>query len=224
MSNLWYCEENGEAVGPLTLAELSTRLSQAANANSVPVWREGMADWQSAGGLPELVALIAKRPPPLRVRSPPPSSDPIKPSNNESDKTSSPKSKSKGAPFWYSLIIIALFAGGLRFLNEVTRTTPSVDLTKQILGNVRKAFVKEGLASCLKKQESDPDTKSLSFSREKLVSYCSCYMNSLADVITYGDLNAGLPKDGSIPPWMQSKIASLGNACTEKLHKGLLGG
>jgi hypothetical protein len=224
MSNFWYCEENGESVGPLTLIELKTRLSRALDASSVLVWREGMANWQRAGGVPDLNSSISAPQPPSRVRSSSQPGLPVRPGNSEGNEAHFPKNKSKSARFFYSLVIIALLGGGLRFLSEVNRTTASVDLTKLISGNARDTFVKTGETTCLKKQESDPDSKSLSISRERLSSYCSCYMNSLADKTTYGDLNAGLPKDGSIPPWLQSKIESADKTCTDQLHKGLLGG
>jgi hypothetical protein len=220
VSNFWYCEEDDKAVGPLTLVELKTRLSQAANANGILVWREGMEDWQSAGRVPELIALITSQPPYLRDRSSPQSSTFVKSSDNGSAGTSPPKTKSKRAPFWYSLVFIALFGGGARFLNEVNRTAASVDLTKQISGSARDEFVKAGEATCLK---SAADNKSLSLSRERLTGYCSCYMNSLADHMTFSDLKAA-PGAAPYPTWLQTKIDSAVELCENQLQKGLLGG
>lgn len=220
MSNFWYCEEDDKAVGPLTLAELKTRLSQAGNANGVLVWREGMEDWQNAGRVPELIALIISQPPSLGDRSYPQPITSVKSIDNGGAETSPPKTKSKSAPFWYSLVFLAIFGGGLRFLNEVNRTVASVDLTKQISGNARDEFVKAGEATCLK---SAADNKSLSLSRERLTGYCSCYMNSLADHMTYSDLKAA-PEAGPYPTWLQTKIDSAVELCAKQLQKGLLGG
>jgi uncharacterized protein DUF4339 len=223
MSNLWYCEDRGESIGPLSIFELKAFLTRAADGNSVLVWREGMANWQSAGEVPELVASIAVPLLPTSVR-PSASGASINPSDKKDDGIRSPKSKSRSASFLYSLLCIALVGGGLRFLSEESRTATSPDLTKPISGSARDAFVKEGAKTCLGKQESDPENRSLAISKEKLMTYCSCYINSLADIVTYGDMSVELPKDGSIPPWLQGKIASLGSTCADQLRKGLLGG
>jgi GYF domain 2 len=215
MSNLWYCEDNEESVGPLTLIELKAFLSRAPDSNNVLVWREGMANWQRASGVPEL-AFIAALPQPSKLG---PSAQRI-----VTVRPDTPKTKSNIASFIYSLVIIALFAGGSRFLSGLNRTVPPVDLAKQISGSARDAFVKEGVATCLTKQTSAEVNKSLSLSRERLASYCSCYMNSLADLMTFGDLKAAADKEGAVPAWLQSKIDSADKLCEEQLRKGLLGG
>ncbi len=52
----YYFAEEGKPRGPLSLAEFATR----SLAPTTLVWRDGMAEWQAAGSLPELAELFAK--------------------------------------------------------------------------------------------------------------------------------------------------------------------
>ena len=66
MSQLWYYADTNSSghIGPLTLEKLKSILANLPNASDVLVWREGMAEWQKAGGIPDFrEGLIA--PPPL---------------------------------------------------------------------------------------------------------------------------------------------------------------
>ena len=77
----------------------------------------------------------------------------------------------------------------------------------------------------MQKQGNDPDTKALSISKDALTKYCSCYMNTLADSVTFGDL-ARFVKYGkpAIFPAFQKKIDSADSVCQESFQKSLLGG
>ena len=51
--------------------------------------------------------------------------------------------------------------------------------------------------------------------------YCSCYMNTLADTITYGDRNA-IVKDGI--GVLQKEVGAANASCIDKMRRSLLGG
>ena len=50
----WYYAENNNAAGPVHLHELVARLRMGKLSPGDLVWREGMAEWQPAGEIPEL--------------------------------------------------------------------------------------------------------------------------------------------------------------------------
>jgi hypothetical protein len=58
MNNTWYYSEGDKSVGPLSLADLTTRLSRVSNARGVLVWRDGFSSWVRAENVPELAAHI----------------------------------------------------------------------------------------------------------------------------------------------------------------------
>jgi hypothetical protein len=57
---------NGQQFGPLTVEQLSALAAQGAFIAQCLVWRQGMADWQEAGSVPELARLFpaSSTPPP----------------------------------------------------------------------------------------------------------------------------------------------------------------
>jgi GYF domain 2 len=99
MEEAWFYFEAGERRGPVTIEELVGALLSAPNPREVLVWREGMADWQPSGTVPEVQrklpsAMPPAPPPPMppavpravppspsvpRVASPQPASAPVAP-------------------------------------------------------------------------------------------------------------------------------------------------
>lgn len=68
----WWYEQDGQQAGPATTAALARLVAEGRLGPAHRVWREGMADWQPLGAVPELAAVLEARPaapPPL---SPPP--------------------------------------------------------------------------------------------------------------------------------------------------------
>jgi len=55
----WYYSKNGAQLGPIGSAEMQSKLASGDISPTDLVWREGMADWQPAGQVAELQALIA---------------------------------------------------------------------------------------------------------------------------------------------------------------------
>jgi len=78
----------------------------------------------------------------------------------------------------------------------------------------------------MKKQENDPETKALSLSKDKLSKYCSCYMDRLADTVTFRDLHElKVASDtNSIPPRFQNLVNAANDACLTAFRRSLLGG
>lgn len=74
MGSVWYYFDEGQQRGPVTLEELVRAISGAPDPLHVPVWRGGLADWQSAGLVPEIRDRL---PPPGAPRQP--SGDAAKP-------------------------------------------------------------------------------------------------------------------------------------------------
>jgi GYF domain 2 len=61
---MWFYFHNGQRLGPVTLDALVRALLAAPDPRGVLVWREGMAEWQEAGRVPELASRL---PPPMFV-------------------------------------------------------------------------------------------------------------------------------------------------------------
>jgi GYF domain 2 len=79
MSDVWYYSVEGKAVGPLSLADLTTILSHISNAKDVIVWQSGFEHWKRAADVPELAAFVIKPPPLPPVPPPLPPSPPALP-------------------------------------------------------------------------------------------------------------------------------------------------
>src|SRR5689334_440355 len=62
MDDNWYYFDGGERRGPVAVEELVRLISAAPDPRRVAIWREGMADWQEAGTVPE----VGSRLPPPR--------------------------------------------------------------------------------------------------------------------------------------------------------------
>lgn len=61
----WFAGIDGQQIGPLTKAELSSRLTSGSYAADTLVWCAGMAGWEAASTVPALSAAFAARPPAL---------------------------------------------------------------------------------------------------------------------------------------------------------------
>lgn len=75
MEEAWFYFEAGERRGPVTIEELVGALLSAPNSREVLVWREGMADWQPSGTVPE----IQRKLPSAMPSAPPPPMPPAVP-------------------------------------------------------------------------------------------------------------------------------------------------
>jgi hypothetical protein len=62
MTNDWYYAEGDNTVGPLDLKEMEAALSKASDPRNLWVWKVGSKDWERAGDVKELAALIYKPP------------------------------------------------------------------------------------------------------------------------------------------------------------------
>jgi len=74
---MWFYFHNGQRLGPVTLEDLVRALLAAPEPRGILVWREGMAEWQEAGSVPELAGRL---PPPRTLVAPggqPPESVPF---------------------------------------------------------------------------------------------------------------------------------------------------
>jgi hypothetical protein len=226
MSDIWYYALDDKEVGPLPLADLTAILARTSNPKDMLVWRAGFEKWQRAATVPELAAFIIKPPPP------PPQPASSLPPILAHDRLiasagivqSSDTSRSKT---WIAVVVIATVvagAAGVRFLSKTNSgsATPEPDPSRIISGKTRDSLVTSGMGPCLTKQKNDPDAKALSLPKAALEKYCSCYMNALADTVTYGDLkNTATP--GTFTPSMQKKIDDAAASCQDKLRRSLLG-
>jgi hypothetical protein len=68
MSNVWYCEDRSQYIGPVSLQELVEVLSRRQYPGEALIWKHGFTDWQTANSVPDVAAWIAK-PPDIRNRS-----------------------------------------------------------------------------------------------------------------------------------------------------------
>jgi hypothetical protein len=59
----WYYSDGGERRGPVAAEELIRLLSAGPDPWRVRVWRDGMADWQEAGAVPEINSRLPPPPP-----------------------------------------------------------------------------------------------------------------------------------------------------------------
>jgi len=63
---------NGQAGGPYDMGALAQMAASGQLSSQSMVWRQGMADWQSAGSVPELAQLFASAVPPSQPPASPP--------------------------------------------------------------------------------------------------------------------------------------------------------
>jgi hypothetical protein len=132
----------------------------------------------------------------------------------------SPQKASK-LPSFVAVVMVIIGVIGLRIL--INRgSIANVDPNAAITGKLRETFLAAGMKTCMNKQANDPETKALFFSTNILTRYCSCYMNTLADATTNGDLRASSTA-GSVPAAMQRKIKAASASCIVKMQRSLLG-
>ena len=62
---VWYVVQNGERTGPFTSEGVRKLIDAQSVTRDTLVWKNGLADWQKAGVVPEISAMIDSTPPPL---------------------------------------------------------------------------------------------------------------------------------------------------------------
>jgi hypothetical protein len=223
MEGFWYYAIDSKQIGPLTFAQLTASLSGLSNSRRALLWHASFDGWRNAYEVPELIAIMPDlaQPPPLEanIRVEPRAHEPgaTSPTNSRSEK----KNWRKTVGSLLSVVIVAISFGLAR---EVTRsaTTAKLDPARPINGATREAFTKAAMESCLKKQESAPEAKTLRLTHETLASYCSCFVDSLANSTTFGDLDKQ-PTNGTISAEMQVKIDRASSPCSDNLQRKLMG-
>jgi len=205
MTALWYYANHDQPIGPLTFAELQAALLLMSEPRKALVWHAGLDSWREAQYIQELSTVVSTT---------------VK--NTKGETKSTKRSQRK----WGGVLTTVIIVVGLATARHLPSLEP--DPNSPISGKTREVFVSEASASCLKKQESAPENKSLSLSRETLASYCSCYVNALAALITYSDLKKvgdgkNLPKDGTIPPELKIKTDTVSPPCWDDVQKKLMG-
>jgi hypothetical protein len=149
--------------------------------------------------------------------------------------STSEKPPSKWRKFAKGTVSTLLFVLAFGIVRSITQSSHSTQSTPPnpnalISGTGRQDFVAGGMKTCMEKQENDPDAKALSIPKGALTKYCSCYMNTLADSVTVGEvtsLGKSMGKDGKltgVPPAVQKKVDAADSVCTESFQKNLLGG
>ena len=68
----WFYGLNGQAVGPVTVGQLTELMAKGQISGDTPVWKQGMAAWQRLAETPELAAALAAAPKPDGSQPPPP--------------------------------------------------------------------------------------------------------------------------------------------------------
>lgn len=223
MEGFWYYAIDGKQTGPLTFAQLTAALSGLSNSRRAMLWHASFDGWQNAHEVPELIAIMPDlaRPPPLetKIRVEPRAREPeaTSPANSRPEKKSWRKTVG-------SLLSVVIFAISFGLVREVTRsaTTAPLDPARPINGATRGAFTKAAMESCLEKQESAPENKTLRLAHETLASYCSCFVDSLANSTTFGDLDKQ-PTNGTISAELQVKIDRASSPCYDSLQRKLMG-
>jgi hypothetical protein len=205
MEGYWYYAVESKPVGPLTFVQLTVALSGLTDPRGVLLWHASFDGWREARHVPEILAIMPglALPPPLQAElSAQPKISETEPAPKKSERQKTGWRKTTGTVL--SVVIIGISFNAAR---EFTRSAsgPKLDLASNISGPAKEAFTKAAMETCLKKQDSDPDSKALRLSRATLASYCSCFVDGLAGSTTFGDLN-NYPKDGTIPSEMQAKI------------------
>jgi hypothetical protein len=205
MTPLWYYSNHNQPIGPLTFAELQAALLLMSEPDKALVWRAGLDTWREAQFVRELSTVV---------------------STTLKDTKTETKSTKRSQRTWGGVLTTFVIVGGLAAARHSPPSQPAPN--SPISGKTREVFVSEANASCLKKQENDPANKSLSLSHETLSGFCSCYVNALAALITYGDLKKigdgeNLPKDGTMPSDLKSKTDKVSPPCWDDVQKKLMG-
>ncbi|MBN2271034.1 MAG: SPFH domain-containing protein [Sedimentisphaerales bacterium] len=60
----WYAYINGSQVGPMTPGQLSAAVQSGQVTGETLLWRQGMANWTTAAGVPDLASIFRSPPPP----------------------------------------------------------------------------------------------------------------------------------------------------------------
>jgi hypothetical protein len=218
MSDIWYHGAEDKTVGPLSLTDLKDILAREFDARNLLVWRAGFEQWQKAETVPEL-AICVNKPPPLPPSVP---SSELRLAPDQVLQTGNRSSSLKRRPLAASIasaVVIAMIVGGMRFLAHPSPTTAKLDSASIISGEDRASFVTGGLRTCRQKQESDPEN---TLSNERVSNYCSCYMNALADTVTYRELMSS--STNSLSPDMQKKAERASASCVDQFQRSLMGG
>jgi hypothetical protein len=224
MEGFWYYANGDKPVGPLTFAELRSALTRLSQPHSVLVWHASFDNWRQAQNIPEIRSIARNLPYPEPAKG----ELVIEPRPEYGSKSVEQKDQSHPATWRKvggTLMTIVVFVTASTIVRTLTRSVPNPakpDIASPISGKLREDFIMAGRETCMKKQESESVNKSLRLSREALMGYCSCYMDALADSMTYGDLDKA-PRDGKISPEMQKKIDKASPPCWESLQRRLMG-
>jgi hypothetical protein len=223
MEGFWYYAIDSKQIGPLTFTQLTAALSGLSGSRRALLWHASFDGWRNAYEVPEIIAIMPDlaQPPLLEtnllVEPRVYETRATSPTNSESEK----KSWRKTVGSLLSVVIVAISFGLVR---ELTRsaTTAKLDPATPINGAAKEAFTKAAMESCLKKQESASENKNLRLTHETLVSYCSCFVDSLAISTTFGDLEKQ-PTNGTISAELQVKIDKASSPCFDNLQRKLMG-
>jgi hypothetical protein len=223
MEGFWYYANGDKPVGPLTFAELRSALTRLSQPHSVLVWHASFDNWRQAQNIPELRAIARN----LAYPEPTKGELVIEPRPEYGSKSVEQKDQSRPASWRKvggTLMTIVVFVTASTIARNLTRSVPNPakpDIASPISGKLREGFFTAGMETCMKKRESEAVNKDLRLSRA-LMGYCSCYMDALADSMTYGDLEKS-PRDGTISPEMQKKIDKASPPCLESMQRKLMG-
>jgi len=220
MADVWYYAHDGKQIGPLTLSELRTKLSSISGAKSILVWSYNYSNWTAAGEVSQLAPYLDINNRRMLNLNTPPLSVLVDERQQTEPRNGTPKRRRDFTGSIVTLVLIAVAISGARYLVHLSRREPQLNLASKISGNDRKAFVEEGIKSCLKKQEGSPENRSLSLSRETLQKYCSCYVTLIADATTYEDLK----NSSNVSSSFREKIATADATCGDRMRRSLLGG
>ncbi|WP_338318071.1 DUF2569 family protein [Bradyrhizobium ottawaense] len=218
MGGFWYLAKGGQPSQPLAFDELMEEVLRQPDPLRTYVWHTSFSDWQRAENVRDIANYVAASflsrsasypavPPPIPV--------------TPKDTKRAGESKWAG---WAVLVAVIVGMGIVRQFNTTTKPEPTIDPAAPISGKTRESFVKTGLDSCVKKQESDPETKAASFSREILAAYCTCYIDALAQTITNGDLQRATPETFLKSDVMKRRVEQSSSACLKDMQKKMLGG
>ena len=104
----------------------------------------------------------------------------------------------------------------LTIISLATLEHPNKDAPFATASADRATFVKSTASSCVTRQQSAPENKSMSV--EAINAYCTCYANSLADVTTMEELTYMVERHGPSPS-MTAKINATYQKCAEAANK-----
>jgi hypothetical protein len=166
------------------------------------IWRDGYNDWVEADKVPELAAFFAK-PPPLKN---PPSASVHAVTESWWERNVENIWKWLLAPILFGLISFAVHYAPQMAQNSKPGLT----------GNARSSFVENFVASCVKKQNENPENDGVSAS--VISQFCNCTAKGMADALSINELKAGRT-ESEIIALMQPKVEAVGKPCREALEK-----